>query len=110
MPAPNMRVRLARRYKEQNGKCCWCGRETFIRWPGKNNREMARKFGVDVGSPNWRKEIRKREATIEHVLPKSQGGTNAWSNLKMACKGCNTAREQWAALGNALATYREADQ
>jgi len=27
--------------------------------------------------------------TIDHVLPRSRGGTNAWSNTVAACSGCN---------------------
>ena len=92
MASQNMRKRLARRYQEQNGKCVWCGCETFIRWPGKDNREMAKRFGIEVGSPNWRTRVRQREATLEHIVPRAKGGTNAWANLKMACKGCNSAR------------------
>ncbi len=27
--------------------------------------------------------------TIDHVTPKSQGGTNEWTNLVACCKKCN---------------------
>jgi 5-methylcytosine-specific restriction endonuclease McrA len=29
------------------------------------------------------------ELTIEHVVPKSQGGTSCWENCVLACVGCN---------------------
>ena len=32
------------------------------------------------------------ERTIEHYVPKSKGGSNSLSNLKLACKPCNQAR------------------
>jgi len=30
-----------------------------------------------------------KELTIDHVIPKSQGGKNTWNNLVAACKPCN---------------------
>lgn len=31
-------------------------------------------------------------ATIEHLVPKLAGGTEAFSNLRLACKRCNAER------------------
>lgn len=31
----------------------------------------------------------KRELTLDHVLPKSRGGTNGWTNLVTSCMKCN---------------------
>ncbi|HEY8415284.1 MAG TPA: RNA-guided endonuclease IscB, partial [Thermaerobacter sp.] len=38
--------------------------------------------------------------TIDHVVPRSRGGTNAWENLLPACRACNQAKgnrtpEEW---------------
>lgn len=33
-----------------------------------------------------------RELTIEHIVTKSQGGRNVWSNLAVACSRCNGLR------------------
>ena len=60
-----IRTRLA---EAQNWRCCWCGRYTSI----------------------FRN--RRNSATIEHVLPKSQGGTDDWENLAMSCARCNSNR------------------
>jgi len=60
-----VRTRLA---EAQNWRCCWCGRHTSI------------------------KRSRRDSATIEHVLPKSQGGTDDWENLAMSCARCNSNR------------------
>lgn len=60
-----LRTRLA---EAQNWRCCWCGRHTSI---FRNRRDSA---------------------TIEHVLPKSQGGTDDWENLAMSCARCNSSR------------------
>lgn len=61
----HMRVCLA---EAQNWRCCWCG----VRCVAESNKHNS--------------------ATIEHVTPKSQGGTDHWSNLAMACNRCNHAR------------------
>ena len=38
-------------------------------------------------------EIRpKHQMTIEHILAKSDGGTNEWDNLAPACENCNHKR------------------
>jgi 5-methylcytosine-specific restriction endonuclease McrA len=31
----------------------------------------------------------KKELTLDHVLPKSRGGTNEWTNLVTSCMKCN---------------------
>jgi hypothetical protein len=32
--------------------------------------------------------------TVEHVIPKGKGGTNAWSNLTCACRICNREKNE----------------
>ena len=59
------RTRLA---EAQNWRCCWCGQ------------------GV-IPEPN-----KKNSATIEHIIPKSQGGSDDMSNLAVACSSCNNKR------------------
>jgi len=60
-----LRTRLA---EAQNWKCCWCGHDCN-----------------DIAG-------HKRQATVEHVTPKSEGGTNDPDNLAMACASCNNKR------------------
>ena len=38
------------------------------------------------------KYVSKRDATLEHVVPQSQGGTDDLSNLVMACFACNNKK------------------
>ena len=52
----------------QNHRCCWCG-QSMTEEPG-----------------------RKHSATIEHVVPKSQGGADHWDNYAAACYSCNNKR------------------
>lgn len=35
------------------------------------------------------KELTSREATIDHVVPKSQGGSTTWKNCVTSCRPCN---------------------
>mgnify|MGYP001596001954 FL=1 len=39
-----------------------------------------------------KKTLTFRTSTLEHVIPKSQGGTNEIKNLKISCAPCNNAR------------------
>lgn len=34
-------------------------------------------------------ELRKREFTVDHILPASRGGKNSWSNTICSCSSCN---------------------
>ncbi len=33
--------------------------------------------------------LSSREATLDHVVPRSQGGTTCWENVVTACSNCN---------------------
>lgn len=60
-----LRCRLS---EAQNWKCCWCGCDTTDERKKSNS------------------------STIEHMLPKSLGGSDDWDNLAMACNKCNNKR------------------
>ncbi len=34
-------------------------------------------------------DFREKELTIDHILPRSQGGKSGWENCILACFGCN---------------------
>ena len=38
------------------------------------------------------KSFRKGDIEIDHIIPKSMGGTNSRSNLQCLCKHCNTSK------------------
>lgn len=59
------RTRLA---EAQNWKCCWCGCKM-------------------VPEP-----MQCNSVTVEHILPRSQGGSNEMDNLAAACHRCNNKR------------------
>lgn len=57
-------------YKRDNYRCVYCG----------DNRRI--------------------NFTLDHVIPKSKGGTDTWDNLVTACKSCNSEKgdlmiEEW---------------
>ena len=60
-------------WQEIDGNCPYCGQKMWVR--GIHQRGKA-----------------KREATIEHIIPKSEGGSNEISNLTVSCNQCNRAR------------------
>ena len=51
--------------------------------------------------------LQTRDLTIDHVIPKSRGGTHAWDNLVSACKSCNH-RKGGKSLRDARMTLRKA--
>ena len=68
---------------------------------GKRKRVLARfPFCVYCGGPF--EDRHDRTATVDHVIPVSQGGTTEDSNLVGCCRACNVSKrdrtpEQWAA-------------
>lgn len=54
----------ARIYERDGHACVWCGKY--------------------LGNP---------EATLDHVIPRSAGGSNRYWNLITACRGCNSRRK-----------------
>ena len=59
-----------------NVRCRWCG--------------VALWDTMEVAMPERKGAER---ATLEHLVPKSKGGTNALANLVLACDPCNNARK-----------------
>ena len=38
------------------------------------------------------RKLKRDESTIDHVIPQSRGGTNAWENLALTCKEINSKK------------------
>lgn len=38
------------------------------------------------------KKLKQGQLTIDHITPKSKGGTNSWTNTITACKACNNKK------------------
>ena len=56
-------------WEKQAGRCCYCGCQMRTEPP----------FGT-------------ARATLEHLTPKAQGGSNKRENLALACERCNLQR------------------
>lgn len=60
----------------QDKRCCYCKREM-----------LANSFNHDPSA-----DVRGQCISIEHIIPRSQGGTNDPYNLELACQRCNSMR------------------
>lgn len=69
--AQKMRGIRRRLWHYQDGRCFYCDAPTVLDYPKKPPRNGA---------------------TIDHIIPKSEGGGLIMQNLVMACKTCNTTR------------------
>ena len=60
----------------------------------KSKRHKKQKLIAVYGSYCWwcGKCLTEEEMTIEHLLPRSRGGSNSDENLRLACKSCNQSR------------------
>ena len=74
------RARLTKLSEQQNHRCCYCGRKTFL------SRE-------EQG-----KESKWLMATIDHIVTQDNGGTDNYYNTVMACDRCNNLRRKTGAL------------
>jgi 5-methylcytosine-specific restriction endonuclease McrA len=72
------RRKTVKLFHSQDGKCCFCGEQTFL--------------DSDANALSEAPLPRKRLATLEHKQTQKSGGTDRMSNLAMACLGCNNAR------------------
>lgn len=66
-------------FSRDGGRCFWCDQELFLIIKG-----------MDVS--NIPKRVR---ATLDHVQPRSRGGSNGASNLVTCCHACNGKRENY---------------
>lgn len=55
---------------KQKGRCYWCERKIYMN-----------KSGIDRQAPDT--------ATLDHFIPRSQGGDNSFDNSVAACLDCN---------------------
>lgn len=83
---------LDRLFVEQNSLCHWCHRPTALtRYVPKNAL-----VGTIKSEVRWRIHadlvVCVPVATVDHVIPLSEGGTNDPGNLVLACANCNKDR------------------
>jgi 5-methylcytosine-specific restriction endonuclease McrA len=39
-----------------------------------------------------KKKVRRKNATIDHIVPRARGGTNAVTNKVVTCRACNESK------------------
>ncbi len=67
-----------------------CPEHTVARRRGQRQQRISKRMRAAqpwctyCGSPN--------DLTIDHIVPLSQGGSNAVDNLTVACRRCNTSK------------------
>lgn len=49
----------------------------------------SRMLAADARCVYCRKRLHRGSATIDHIIPRSRGGPTKFSNLALACVGCN---------------------
>lgn len=63
-------------YRRDGQRCYLCGRDLSKKWPVPHRGRMKR----------------RNLATLDHLQPKSKGGSDYNENLRMCCQPCNTGR------------------
>ena len=84
---------LAKMVDEQDGKCFYCGQFIICRsqvdWEKVSGSTYAAVTMQVVGE-----EVKIRWASVEHVRPLKDGGSNKKANLVAACVLCNLRRNR----------------
>lgn len=83
-----MATRARKRLHEQEPRCVYCG---FKTWRNDEQRQALIRDGISSAHTK-RAEI-WRQATCEHVTPKTNGGASTSENLTIACSYCNSNRK-----------------
>jgi len=90
-----MRAILKSRWFEQRGRCIWCGSWCDLR-AVMQERETVNRLFLELKREPTAWEVQNKRASIEHIVPRSWGGTDDPANIVCACVGCNTSRSDIA--------------
>ena len=90
---PAVAVTFSRRniFKRDHYTCQYCGRQG--RFLFGNAREAGKTQSTSTRCPQENRPRRQpggEELTIDHVVPRSQGGDSRWDNCVLACLTCNS--------------------
>jgi hypothetical protein len=81
---------LKTRFREQHGKCFYCGFDAWL--PTEGMGRAVRRLGMPSEGPGWRKGAARRMATKEHLHRRADGGPDCLYNYAMAHRWCNKVR------------------
>lgn len=71
-------------FEEHKGVCCFCGCQVWFH-----------NAYIKI-LPKTLKRTIHNQASKDHVIPKRFGGTNEITNLRLACKHCNSIRSHYS--------------
>jgi hypothetical protein len=89
---PTTRQRI---YERDGWRCVWCRCEVA-------QLGMRGAKGVSVEGVLFTDGLQIRQASIDHVVPRALGGTNAHTNLITCCARCNAVRGDVSAFSFAM--------
>lgn len=85
--------KLLRLSEQQNHRCAYCG--VVMLHPAFKGPKKPPRAQPPYPAVNWRsytKHKKMRRATLDHIVPRCDGGTLANDNIVVACKLCNNYR------------------
>ena len=89
---PTNAVTFSRRnvFKRDRFTCQYCGRQGRFVWNAANSANGSEPDAA--AGTNRRSQPGSEELTIDHVIPRAQGGTSTWTNCVLACIECNAKK------------------
>lgn len=73
---------------ERFGPYCYiCGKEAIY-----NQEDLGLRQGTKAWKERWgdyKRQHADRDAVVEHIYPRSKGGSHTWDNVRIACTRCN---------------------
>ena len=84
---------LGQAYEEGHLNCPICGREMFyISYETWDEYSLRFMDTYKIEAPKWPQDIAAWQASVDHVIPASKGGSDEDENLIVICKQCNTTK------------------
>src|SRR3990167_3352180 len=84
-------ISLFKIFVRYNKMCFYCEEPTW--YPiVEDIRTACDRLGIVYRSPGYKKALRLRRATREHLERRADGGTHDPANIVLACDACNASR------------------
>lgn len=102
----------------------WVGRRKKVRAPDTERPSAAARGYCSPGWKAARREVLVRDnyqcqmcmavvvgrrAHVDHIVPKSQGGSDLVDNLQTLCVSCHSKKEGWRAANDSVRARRQLD-
>lgn len=86
--------RYCDKHKEQIKVPAWESTKTSSTARGYGHRWQKLRRAILMRDPICRACDTDLSVTVDHIMPKAQGGTDAMDNLQGLCRACHTAKTQ----------------